>query len=120
MAEGYIDATIVLGTITYSYVYQYKDHLGNIRMNYTMDPVENELVILKESHYYPFGYQHKNYNRSQYMFANLGEDGAIIQQYCQGQIITGIPTNINIMEKNTKTSWGLTSTTTAHEIMTLQ
>ena len=33
-AEGYVDNTVIGGINTYSYVYQYKDHLGNVRMNY--------------------------------------------------------------------------------------
>lgn len=47
---------------SYDYVYQYKDHLGNVRVNYTQDPQFGELEILEELHYYPFGLQHSNYN----------------------------------------------------------
>jgi|GEM_PF-2276924 len=53
---------------------QYKDHLGNVRMNYAQDPQEVEgLGILDESHYYPFGLQHSNYRaerikNSQWLF----------------------------------------------------
>jgi|GEM_PF-6478669 len=41
---------------------QYRDHLGNVRVNYVQDPQSGALGILDESHYYPFGLQHKNYN----------------------------------------------------------
>jgi RHS repeat-associated protein len=43
-------------------VYNYTDHLGNIRLSYTQDPQTGALAILEEQHYYPFGLQHKNYN----------------------------------------------------------
>ena len=49
--------------------YHYTDHtstwlstgLGNIRLSYGRDPETNEVAILKESHYYPFGLQHNGY-----------------------------------------------------------
>ncbi|MDO5511034.1 MAG: RHS repeat-associated core domain-containing protein, partial [Weeksellaceae bacterium] len=35
----------------YAYVYQHKDHLGNIRMSYSTDPQQpNKLVVLQENH----------------------------------------------------------------------
>lgn len=63
-AEGYVDVTRKSsnGYSVYNYVYQYKDHLGNIRMNYAWDPAYNVLKIKEESHYYPFGLKHTNYN----------------------------------------------------------
>ncbi|NUY82762.1 RHS repeat-associated core domain-containing protein, partial [Flavobacterium sp. MAH-1] len=60
--EGYIKATKVGNAYQFNYVYQYKDHLGNIRMNYALDPSDNEVKILNEDHYYPFGLKHTNYN----------------------------------------------------------
>ncbi|WP_158629426.1 RHS repeat domain-containing protein [Flavobacterium microcysteis] len=61
--EGYIRATDVSGTIAYSYVYNYTDHLGNIRLSYAKDTENpNVLKILEEDHYYPFGLKHTNYN----------------------------------------------------------
>jgi len=57
------------GGITYSdfkYVFQYRDHLGNIRLSYsdsdldgTIDPSSE---IIEESNYYPFGLKQKGYN----------------------------------------------------------
>ena len=61
-AEGYVAAT--QGTKTdengnlsyiFNYVYNYTDHLGNIRLSYTKDPVSGELEIMEENHYFPFG-----------------------------------------------------------------
>ncbi|WP_132066303.1 RHS repeat domain-containing protein, partial [Aquimarina spinulae] len=49
----------------YKYVYQFKDHLGNIRLSYK-DADKNGAItqseIVQEKNYYPFGLQHKGYN----------------------------------------------------------
>jgi len=65
--EGYIEPTISNGVVTqWNYVYQYKDHLGNIRLSYTdvnqnnANPVS--LIIKEENNYYPFGLKQKGYN----------------------------------------------------------
>jgi len=62
-AEGYVKRNT---NNTYLYVYQYKDHLGNIRLSYadvngngTIQPASE---ILEENNYYPFGLKHKGYN----------------------------------------------------------
>uniref|UniRef100_UPI00261CBFE2 RHS repeat domain-containing protein n=2 Tax=uncultured Aquimarina sp. TaxID=575652 RepID=UPI00261CBFE2 len=74
--EGYIEPS---GTGEYDYVYQYKDHLDNIRLSYSdkdkdghIDILinnadvdgdgDNAREILQEKNYYPFGLQHKGYN----------------------------------------------------------
>ena len=58
-AEGYVDVTesSQLGdpARTYHYVFNYTDHLGNIRLSYSKDPVNNVVRIMDENHYYPFG-----------------------------------------------------------------
>ncbi|CAM1345217.1 DUF6443 domain-containing protein [Tenacibaculum amylolyticum] len=49
----------------FEYVYQYKDHLGNLRLSYTdnnKDGIVTQTEIVKESNYYPFGLKHKGYN----------------------------------------------------------
>ncbi|MEQ5790809.1 hypothetical protein J4E06_07080 [Muricauda sp. NFXS6] len=47
----------------YDYVYQYKDHLGNIRLSYADDPSNpGTPTIIEENNYYPFGLKHKGYN----------------------------------------------------------
>lgn len=61
-AEGYVKAIHANDDYFYSYVYSYKDHLGNIRMNYAFDYHDNVLKILEENEYYPFGLRHTNYN----------------------------------------------------------
>jgi len=61
-AEGYIEPD---GS-SFVYVYQYKDHLGNIRLSYE-DSDGNGVIydsteIREEHNYYPFGLNHKGYN----------------------------------------------------------
>nr|WP_299073819.1 DUF6443 domain-containing protein [uncultured Allomuricauda sp.] len=62
--EGYVTPD---GSGGYDYVYQYKDHLGNIRLSYE-DGNGNGSVdqseIIEENNYYPFGLEHKGYNSS--------------------------------------------------------
>jgi len=53
--EGYVKNTVVSGVNNYDYVFNYKDHLGNVRISYTVDPADNVLKIMEENHYYPFG-----------------------------------------------------------------
>jgi RHS repeat-associated protein len=74
-SEGYIERN---GS-NFDYVYQYKDHLGNIRLSYSdgdgdgiVDVTRNNIdidgdgdlsnEIKEENNYYPFGLQHKGYN----------------------------------------------------------
>lgn len=63
--EGYVKNTVVSGANNYTYVYQFKDHLGNVRVSYTLDPADNTLKIMEESHYYPFGLKHQGYSSNQ-------------------------------------------------------
>jgi len=45
----------------FDYVYNYTDHLGNIRLSYVLDPSGEGLKVMEENHYYPFGLKH-SYN----------------------------------------------------------
>ena len=56
----------------FRYVYQYKDHLGNVRLSYTKNETD-DLEIVEESNYYPFGLTHKGYNN---IVSSLGNDTA--------------------------------------------
>ncbi len=51
----------------YKYVYQFKDHLNNVRLSYK-DTDKNGSIsqseIVQEKNYYPFGLTHKGYNTS--------------------------------------------------------
>ncbi|WP_353145112.1 RHS repeat-associated core domain-containing protein, partial [Chryseobacterium sp.] len=53
--EGYYDF------VNRRYVYQYKDHLGNIRVSYTKK-TGGGTTILEENNYYAFGLKHGGYN----------------------------------------------------------
>ncbi|WP_281323316.1 DUF6443 domain-containing protein [Flavobacterium aestivum] len=60
-AEGYVEPN---GS-SYKYVFQYKDHLGNVRLSYgdaNGDGAITNSEIIEESHYYPFGLKHQGYN----------------------------------------------------------
>jgi RHS repeat-associated protein len=66
-AEGYVRVT----DGKFNYVYNYTDHLGNVRLSYGLD-TSNVLRILEENNYYPFGLKHKNYNMSQKLYYKTG------------------------------------------------
>ncbi len=60
-AEGYVEKE----ADGYKYVYQYKDHLGNVRLSYkdaNKDGSISQSEIIQEKNYYPFGLTHKGYN----------------------------------------------------------
>ena len=86
-AEGYIDFTELNSNDgEYRYVYQYKDHLGNIRLSYSDgndDGIINSTTeLLKENNYYPFGLEHTYYNGEKRAFRKQeggGDDSVIIK-----------------------------------------
>lgn len=57
-ADGYYDF------IKNTYIYNYTDHLGNIRLSYYKNSA-GALTIDTESNYYPFGLKHEGYNENQ-------------------------------------------------------
>lgn len=60
-AEGFVNKD---GS-NYKYVYNYLDHLGNVRLKYCdsdLDGVINTSEILEENQYYPFGMKHEGYD----------------------------------------------------------
>ncbi len=71
-AEGYVNVTVgdrPPNPIFYNYVYNYTDHLGNIRVSYTEN--DGEVEILEENHYYPFGLKHKKYGSVDKQLVNI-------------------------------------------------
>ena len=60
-AEGYVN----VGTNgNFEYIYNYTDHLGNVRVSYKYDETAvntNNLTIVDANNYYPFGLKHKGY-----------------------------------------------------------
>ncbi|WP_314060354.1 DUF6443 domain-containing protein [Empedobacter brevis] len=78
-AEGYVN---VMGNIVnqqraYNYVYNYKDHLGNVRVSYAWDDKESKLKILEDNHFYPFGGKHRGYSGLNYTPSPIGEIGGV-------------------------------------------
>lgn len=67
-AEGYVNNTVINNVNVYNYIFNYKDHLGNVRMSYAWDTATSSLKIFEETHYFPFGLKHTKYNKSQYQF----------------------------------------------------
>ncbi|WP_160138284.1 DUF6443 domain-containing protein [Chryseobacterium sp. c4a] len=56
-SEGYFDLT------KNQYIYNYTDHLGNVRLSYTKG-ASGGAEIIEENNYYPFGLKHERYNSS--------------------------------------------------------
>ncbi|WP_160114373.1 DUF6443 domain-containing protein [Aquimarina sp. AU119] len=76
--EGYATPTVTpSGVEGYRYVYQYKDHLDNVRLSYTKNDVGN-LEIIEENNYYPFGLTHKGYNNT---VSSLGNSTAQLLKF---------------------------------------
>jgi RHS repeat-associated protein len=91
-AEGYVKVT---GT-SYDYVYNYTDHLGNIRLSYSKDPATNALKVIEENHYYPFGLKHTGYNSDKYYIApRPGRPGSGYYDYSEIEFIPYNPANFN-------------------------
>jgi len=90
--EGYVEPVAdtgqsvkgSLGGITtysgYSYVFQYTDHLGNVRLSYSDSNLDGSInassEIIEESNYYPFGLKQKGYNNTV-----SGNGNALAQQW---------------------------------------
>lgn len=81
-AEGYVKNTAVSGADRFNYVYNYTDHLGNVRVSYGQDPVTQAVRILEENNYYPFGLKHKNYNMSEKNYTKTN-GGVTLDPVCE-------------------------------------
>ncbi|MEP0266107.1 DUF6443 domain-containing protein [Dokdonia sp.] len=70
--EGYVEPTVTYTLLsgyslaTANYVYQYKDHLGNVRLSFgdadKNGSINADTEIIEENNYYPFGLKHRGYN----------------------------------------------------------
>ena len=73
--EGYVNATPgKYGLSLFNYVYNYTDHLGNVRLGYSKDTMTGTAKILEENHYYPYGLRHRDYNALELMWSREGDD----------------------------------------------
>ncbi len=81
-AEGYVNFTQAskgaAPTDTFNYAFNYVDHLGNVRLTYSQDPVTLALRIMEENHYYAFGFKHSGYNSDQLMYIKDGTTTKIV------------------------------------------
>ena len=87
-AEGYVNVT---NGVALNYVFNYTDHLGNIRLSYGLDQ-NNVLKILEENNYYPFGLKHDKYNNED-VYYRLRDDGSI-------KMMAAEPQNIELFSLN--------------------
>jgi RHS repeat-associated protein len=74
-AEGYVNVSksdLKEVSAAFNYVFNYTDHLGNIRLSYSQDPSNSTLKIIEENHYYPFGLKHTGYNSDKMMYVKEG------------------------------------------------
>jgi RHS repeat-associated protein len=67
-AEGYVKGLNGHIGTNYKYIFNYTDPLGNIRLKYSENTSTNEITILEENHYYPYGLTHKGYNGNHKVF----------------------------------------------------
>lgn len=70
-AEGYVNT--IGGN---NYVFNYTDHLGNIRLSYGLD--RGVLTILEENNYYPFGLKQENYNVTKKQYEKYGGEPELV------------------------------------------
>jgi len=63
---------------SYNYVFQYRDHLGNVRLSYSDLDLNGSInpkdEIIEESNYYSYGLKHRGYNSFHQIFA-MDDDG---------------------------------------------
>ncbi|MGV0751353.1 DUF6443 domain-containing protein [Empedobacter brevis] len=85
-AEGYVNVIVKDNNEKLSYVYNYKDHLGNTRVSYAWDEHENKLKTIEENHYYPYGLQHKGYEGGR-IVGGIDEGGI---SYPKATVLSGI------------------------------
>ena len=69
-AEGYVKYTVGVSN-PFDYVFNYTDHLGNIRLSYGINPGTGLLTKIEENNYYPFGLKHATYNTEAKIIAKV-------------------------------------------------
>ncbi|WP_447951110.1 RHS repeat domain-containing protein [Chryseobacterium koreense] len=52
------------------YIYQYKDHLGNVRVSFSKNPITQSVEVLDTNDYYPFGMNHLNPDQESFFGAS--------------------------------------------------
>jgi RHS repeat-associated protein len=74
-AEGYVKYTFGASN-PFDYVFNYTDHLGNVRLSYGVNPGTGLLTKIEENNYYPFGLKHGSYNTEAKIIVPRPEPGA--------------------------------------------
>jgi RHS repeat-associated protein len=95
-AEGYVKYTEGASN-PFDYVFNYTDHLGNIRLSYGINPSNGLLTKMEENNYYPFGLKHATYNSTARVIVPLVDtsqvtlsDKTMVQKVSLIDIITPI------------------------------
>jgi hypothetical protein len=71
-----------------------QDHLGNNRVSYAVDRESNAIKIKEESHYYPFGLKHWNYNNAEYSFQGRNAGVSLMSKPGGGGGALSLPTSL--------------------------
>ena len=79
-AEGYVKYTEGVDN-PFDYVYNYTDHLGNIRLSYGINPATGLLKKMEENNYYPFGLKHGSYNTEEIIIVVKPHPGPVDTEY---------------------------------------
>ncbi|MDL2141670.1 DUF6443 domain-containing protein [Flavobacterium tructae] len=87
-SEGYVKSTVSGEVTAYNYVFNYTDHLGNVRVSYTLDPADNAVKIMEENHYYPFGLKHNGYNPTQKIFVKSTPPNIVLTPVVKPEDVT--------------------------------
>ena len=76
-AEGYVKYTENVRN-PFDYVFNYTDHLGNVRLSYGVNPGTGLLTKIEENNYYPFGLKHATYNNTAKMIAKVENEAEVV------------------------------------------
>jgi RHS repeat-associated protein len=103
-AEGYVKYTLGARK-PFDYVFNYTDHLGNIRLSYGINPSNGLLTKMEENNYYPFGLKHGTYNSTARVIVPVLDpsqvtlsDKTMVQKVSLIDIITPILTSGSIAD----------------------
>ena len=103
-AEGYVKYTYGV-TNPFDYVFNYTDHLGNIRLSYAVNPSTGIVKKMEENNYYPFGLKHGSYNTEEIVIVplpELGYEPGRFGKFMMQKIDPVMPGEIELPSSNTQ------------------